>query len=228
MRTLRTCRTWIAALLLLASSGLLWADQDPIAAVLATTAATSSDAPALNASAKTIMGDMGGSTGNTGASAGSSTSNSDSLGSFISDNQLIGRLGSKATSLVNTSMGFLGMPYRLGGNGAQDGGIDCSGFVRAVYEKTLGKLLPRRASEQAEATRTIAKDQLQPGDLVFFNTMHRAFSHVGIYIGNNQFIHSPRTGGAVRIESMDIAYWKNRFDGARRVDTTQNDSADIK
>ena len=152
----------------------------------------------------------------------------DKLGHFMQENQLLGRLSDRASGLVNTSMGFLGMPYRLGGNGEQDGGVDCSGFVRAVYQRTLGKVLPRRAAEQAQATQSIDKEELQPGDLVFFNTMHRAFSHVGIYIGNNQFIHSPRTGSTVRVEDMSKSYWQSRFNGARRVDTTQNDSNEIK
>lgn len=155
----------------------------------------------------------------------------DSLGEFMADKGLIAKLsnagallGDGATGLVNSSMGFLGMPYRFGGNGEQDGGVDCSGLVRTVYQRTLGKILPRRAADQAAATKTIAREELQPGDLVFFNTMQRAFSHVGIYIGNNQFIHAPRSGGVVRIESMDVSYWQSRFNGARRVDTTQNDS----
>ena len=155
----------------------------------------------------------------------------DALASFMADKGFIAKLnnagaliGDGATGLVNNSMGFLGMPYRLGGNGEQDGGIDCSGLVRTVYQRTLGKILPRRAADQAAATQSIAKDDLQPGDLVFFNTMQRAFSHVGIYVGNNQFIHSPRSGGVVRIENLDVGYWKSRFNGARRVDTTQNDS----
>ena len=155
----------------------------------------------------------------------------DTLTQFMVDKGFIAKLnnasallGNGATGLVNNSMGFLGMPYRLGGNGEQDGGIDCSGLVRTVYQRTLGKILPRRAADQAAATQSIAKDDLQPGDLVFFNTMQRAFSHVGIYVGNNQFIHSPRSGGVVRIENLDVSYWKSRFNGARRVDTTQNDS----
>ena len=154
--------------------------------------------------------------------------NEDALGQFMHENQVLGRLSDRASSLVNTSMGFLGMPYRLGGNGEQDGGVDCSGFVRAVYQRTLGKVLPRRAAEQAQATRSINQDELQPGDLVFFNTMHRAFSHVGIYVGNNQCIHSPRTGSVVSVEDMSKSYWQSRFNGARRVDTTQNDSNEIK
>lgn len=122
----------------------------------------------------------------------------------------------KASGLVVHAMGFLGVPYRRGGTDA-DTGFDCSGFVRAIYEQTVGKLLPRRASEQAASTEKIDKAELQPGDLVFFNTMRRAFSHVGIYVGDGKFIHAPKPGAEVRVEDMRIAYWQRRFDGARRV-----------
>ncbi len=121
----------------------------------------------------------------------------------------------RASDLVITAMGFLGVPYRRGGN--TDSGFDCSGFVRAMYEKTIGLVLPRRANEQAAATRSIEKKDLQPGDLVFFNTMRRAFSHVGIYVGEGKFIHSPKPGAQVRVEDMGQHYWQRRFDGARRV-----------
>ncbi|MBT0569233.1 C40 family peptidase [Curvibacter sp. CHRR-16] len=131
------------------------------------------------------------------------------------------KLEAKATELVLNSMAFLGVPYRRGGNNA-DTGFDCSGFVRAIYEQTAGLLLPRQAAEQAKATAKIEKTELKPGDLVFFNTMRRAFSHVGIYIGNGKFIHSPRTGAEVRVEDMDASYWRQRFDGARRVLTPDN------
>ena len=121
-----------------------------------------------------------------------------------------------ASDLVVTAMGFLGVPYRRGGNSAETG-FDCSGFVRAMYEQTVGLVLPRRAAEQAQATQTIAREDLKPGDLVFFNTMRRAFSHVGIYVGDGKFIHSPRSGSQVRVEDMRSAYWTTRFNGARRV-----------
>ena len=78
-------------------------------------------------------------------------------------------------------------------------------------------LLPRRADQQAASTEKIDKKELQPGDLVFFNTMRRAFSHVGIYVGDGKFIHSPRSGSEVRVEDMHQSYWQRRFDGARRV-----------
>ena len=126
-------------------------------------------------------------------------------------------VGEKASQLVVNAMGFLGVPYKYGGNSVETGGFDCSGFVRAVYEQSIGKVLPRRASDQAAATQVIDRSELKPGDLVFFNTMKRAFSHVGIYIGEGKFIHAPRAGSSVRVEDMRQAYWQTRFNGARRV-----------
>lgn len=129
----------------------------------------------------------------------------------------------QASELVVHAIGFLGVPYLRGGNTAETG-FDCSGFVKAIYEQTVGLILPRRAEQQAAATQNIDKKDLVPGDLVFFNTMRRAFSHVGIYIGDGKFIHSPKPGAEVRVESLAAAYWNRRFDGARRVDTVQNDA----
>lgn len=127
-----------------------------------------------------------------------------------------GAVTRQASELVVTAMGFLGVPYRRGGNSSETG-FDCSGFVKAMYEQTVGLILPRRADAQAAATQKIEREDLQPGDLVFFNTMRRAFSHVGIYVGEGKFIHSPRPGAQVRVEDMSMAYWSRRFDGARRV-----------
>jgi cell wall-associated NlpC family hydrolase len=122
----------------------------------------------------------------------------------------------RAGDLVVNAMGFLGVPYKRGGNSAETG-FDCSGFVRAIYQQTVGLVLPRRADQQAASTQVIDKKELQPGDLVFFNTMRRTFSHVGIYVGDGKFIHSPRSGSEVRVEDMRQSYWQRRFDGARRV-----------
>ncbi|MBO0943451.1 C40 family peptidase [Acidovorax temperans] len=122
----------------------------------------------------------------------------------------------RASDLVVNAMGFLGVPYKRGGNSAETG-FDCSGFVRAIYQQTVGMVLPRRADQQAASTQVIDKKELQPGDLVFFNTMRRTFSHVGIYVGDGKFIHSPRSGSEVRVEDMRQSYWQRRFDGARRV-----------
>lgn len=120
------------------------------------------------------------------------------------------------SSLVVHTMGFLGVPYRLGGE-SFDEGFDCSGFVQAAFRQSLGVGLPRRAVEQAHATQRIQRDELIPGDLVFFNTLGSRYSHVGIYVGEGRFIHSPRSGASVRMENMNINYWRTRFTGARRV-----------
>ncbi|MBA4194552.1 MAG: glycoside hydrolase [Comamonadaceae bacterium] len=149
------------------------------------------------------------------------------MDALLAEKGLIDRLGAQvqqarasmseqASSLVINAMAFLGVPYKWGGD-SHDTGFDCSGFVRAVYEQSVGKILPRRSDEQAAATQVIDRSELKPGDLVFFNTMRRAFSHVGIYVGDGKFIHSPRAGAQVRVEDMRIAYWNTRFNGARRV-----------
>ncbi|MFV0679161.1 C40 family peptidase [Ottowia sp.] len=128
----------------------------------------------------------------------------------------IGQASTRATELVMNAFGALDIPYRFGGT-SRATGFDCSGFVRAMFEQTAGLLLPRRAAEQAAATTKINKAELKPGDLVFFNTLRRSFSHVGIYIGDGKFMHAPRKGAQVRVESMNVRYWQKRFDGARRV-----------
>jgi NlpC/P60 family len=139
--------------------------------------------------------------------------------SLTSQIEQVGRnMRSKTSELVVSAMGFLGVPYRRGGDDAEHG-FDCSGFVKAMYEQSVGLLLPRRAEQQAAATQRIDKSELQPGDLVFFNTLRRTFSHVGIYVGEGRFIHSPKPGAQVRVESMGGPYWASRFDGARRVST---------
>jgi cell wall-associated NlpC family hydrolase len=125
-----------------------------------------------------------------------------------------------ARRMVHSAMGFLGVPYVRGGN-TVDQGLDCSGFTRLIFEKTIGMVLPRRAEEQARLSSllTVPREQLKPGDLVFFNTMRRTFSHVGIYVGEGKFIHAPRSGAVVRVEDLRDAYWSKRFTGARRAPT---------
>ena len=149
----------------------------------------------------------------------------DALGSLMAEKGLLGtvgtigsKVGNQASDLVASTLGFLGVPYRRGGVSLETG-FDCSGFVKYMFENTLGLVLPRSAAQQAAATQKIDSSELKPGDLVFFNTMRRTFSHVGIYVGNGKFIHSPKPGGEVRIEDMKTSYWARRFDGARRVAT---------
>ena len=118
--------------------------------------------------------------------------------------------------VVFRALSLLGVRYQFGGN-SPDTGLDCSGLVRLVFHETLGLPLPRRSEEISRVGGSIATTELQPGDLVFFNTLRRAFSHVGIYIGNNQFVHAPSSGGSIRVENLGSDYWVRRFDGARRV-----------
>ena len=95
--------------------------------------------------------------------------------------------------------------------------MDCSGLVRYVFKQVWGKDLPRTSEQISHVGQQVDTNDLRPGDLVFYNTLRRGFSHVGIYLGDNKFIHAPSSGGQVRIESMDLSYWKKRFNGARRI-----------
>ncbi|WP_444764322.1 C40 family peptidase [Roseateles sp.] len=133
--------------------------------------------------------------------------------------RLLASVRDTASDLVLSAMNFLGVRYTRGGNSIENG-FDCSGFTRHIFEMSVGLVLPRRADEQAKdrSLLSIKRDELKPGDLVFFNTMRRTFSHVGIYVGEGKFIHAPRTGSAVRVEDMRDSYWAKRFTGARRAD----------
>ena len=133
------------------------------------------------------------------------------------DQSLVRQARDAASELVLSAMHFIGVPYRRGGDSVEQG-FDCSGFTRHVFAHSLGLLLPRRADEQAREAglAPVTRPELQPGALVFFNTLRRAFSHVGIYIGQGKFIHAPRSGAEVRVEDMRATYWTQRFNGARR------------
>lgn len=145
--------------------------------------------------------------------------NLDPLGSFVASKLGLKSSDNKEHKLVAVAKTFLGVPYKFGGNG--EDGLDCSALVKLVYEKAAGIALPRVASAQANSTRVIAKNDLKPGDLVFFNTRKKQYSHVGIYVGNDNFIHAPRTGAKVRVENLNQSYWTARFNGARRVDSQE-------
>ena len=132
---------------------------------------------------------------------------------------LIRRVHDQASDMVVSAMNFIGVRYRRGGTSAETG-FDCSGFTRYVFEMSLGLVLPRRADEQAAMPGLVKveRSDLKPGDLVFFNTMRRTFSHVGIYIGDNRFVHAPSHGKDVRTDDLTFAYWAKRFTGARRAE----------
>ena len=134
--------------------------------------------------------------------------------------QMVQSVRDAASDMVISAMNFLGVPYKRGGS-TEGQGFDCSGFTRHIFELSIGLALPRRADEQARSPGLLAiqRSELKPGDLVFFNTLRRTFSHVGIYLGDDKFIHSPRSGGEVRIENLRDAYWAKRFTGARRAAT---------
>lgn len=123
----------------------------------------------------------------------------------------------RAQEILINAMSLTGIKYKYGGNNPATG-FDCSGFVRYVFSQAANLTLPPTARAISQIGKTVKKDELQPGDLVFFNTLKSAFSHVGIYVGNNKFIHAPRAGSAVRVESMQTSYWANRFDGAQRIE----------
>jgi cell wall-associated NlpC family hydrolase len=134
---------------------------------------------------------------------------------------MLDQVRDRTTEMAIAALDFVGVRYRRGGVSAESG-FDCSGFTRHVFEMSLGMVLPRRADEQAAAPGLVAvkREELQPGDLVFFNTLKHTFSHVGIYIGANRFVHAPHSGASVRTDDMSFAFWAKRFTGARRIVTT--------
>ena len=118
--------------------------------------------------------------------------------------------------VVMTALGLMGTPYRHGGNEPAIG-FDCSGLVNYVFHQAAGTRLPRTTGNQAAASRRISRRDLREGDLVFFNTLGRPNSHVGIYIGDGRFVNAPSSGGRVRIDALDNPYFAKRFDSARTV-----------
>lgn len=129
---------------------------------------------------------------------------------------LFNRYTNATQEVILKGLQLVGINYRRGGND-EDSGLDCSGFVRLVFKDTIGMLLPRSAKEMSEVGQQVEASELKPGDLVFFNTMKRTFSHVGIYLGDNFFLHAPKPGAEIRVESMGSSYWVKRYNGARRV-----------
>lgn len=122
--------------------------------------------------------------------------------------------------LAAQAMTHLGISYRYGGK-SPDTGFDCSGLVLYSAQQSLGLKLPPRADDQAQLGSYVSRQDLKVGDLVFFNTMGRRYSHVGVYIGDDLFVHSPAKGGVVRVENMNMRYWDKRFTGARRLDLAE-------
>lgn len=144
--------------------------------------------------------------------------------SRVSD-RLVDTVSGKSEELIDRAMEVIGVRYRSDTELPQSG-LDGSSFVGYVFKDKLGFLLPRKSTQMSRVGKPINRDELQPGDLVFFNTMRLTFSHVGIYVGDNKFIHSPSKGTTVRVDDLGSLYWDKRFDGARRLDgsDTLNDA----
>ncbi len=125
-----------------------------------------------------------------------------------------------AQEIILSALSQTGVKYKYGGN-SPEGGFDCSGFVRYVFQQAANLTLPHGARAISQLGQTVTQRELKPGDLVFFNTVRSTFSHVGIYIGNNRFIHSPSAGSAISVTDMGDSYWAKRFTGARRLDAKE-------
>lgn len=122
--------------------------------------------------------------------------------------------------VLMNALSLTGIKYKYGG-GSPETGFDCSGFVRYVFQQAANITLPHSARALGQLGQSVPIGQLKPGDLVFFDTLKSAFSHVGIYLGSNRFIHAPSAGGSINVVDMDDAYWARRFNGARRLDISK-------
>lgn len=119
-------------------------------------------------------------------------------------------------SLTSYARSLIGVPYKYGGN-SPGSGFDCSGFVGHVFKRSLGISLPRSAQQISRLGQPVKLAELREGDLVFYDTNNQAYSHVGIFLGDNRFIHAPSSGGSVRLEDMALPYWRKHYNGARRI-----------
>ncbi|MBS0335287.1 MAG: C40 family peptidase [Proteobacteria bacterium] len=128
----------------------------------------------------------------------------------------VARAEPEQSEMLFQVLSSIGVDYKYGGS-SYSTGFDCSGLVAHVYRAGYGITLPRNTLGQSQAGRPVSREELQPGDLVFYNTLNHPFSHVGIYLGDGRFIHAPKTGSAVRIENLKNAYWAKRWNGARRI-----------
>lgn len=129
-----------------------------------------------------------------------------------------------AQEILINALSLTGVKYKYGGKSPETG-FDCSGFVRYVFQQAANLTLPHGARAISQLGQTIPVEQLQPGDLVFFNTLKSAFSHVGIYLGDGRFIHAPSSGGGIHVVDMNDSYWAKRFNGARRLPATDQEQA---
>jgi cell wall-associated NlpC family hydrolase len=142
------------------------------------------------------------------------------------ENESSSSWASTAQEIILRALSQTGVKYKYGGINP-DSGFDCSGFVRYVFQEAANLTLPHGASAMSQVGKKVSETELQPGDLVFFNTMKSVYSHVGIYVGNNRFIHAPSAGSSISVADMNDSYWSKRFTGARRVDAKELANTDI-
>ena len=128
---------------------------------------------------------------------------------------LVGAASAAATP-THEAVRQVGTAYHWGGRSPQTG-FDCSGLVAHAFKRAWGLTLPHNAHAQSKTGTPVRFADLRAGDLVFYNTRNRPYSHVGIYLGEGRFVHAPRRGARVRIESVHTRYWRLRFNGARRL-----------
>ncbi len=143
---------------------------------------------------------------------------------LFSSSTAIGDFRSKMQDLVMYALSLTDVRYRMGGS-SPEGGLDCSGLVRHVFQQIAELPVPHNAHALSQVGQRVQTSELQPGDLVFFNTRRRNFSHVGIYLGSNRFIHAPNSRSAVQISNMTDNYWSHRFNGGRRIHAEKQLSA---
>jgi cell wall-associated NlpC family hydrolase len=138
------------------------------------------------------------------------------LGACASDKPYMQAQHGNAGSMTSYARSLIGTPYKYGGN-SPDSGFDCSGFVGHVFRHSLGIRLPRSSVEISRVGNPVRSNDLRTGDLVFFDTLNRRYSHVGIYLGDNRFIHAPSGSGSVRVENIMEDHWRLNYNGARRI-----------
>lgn len=123
---------------------------------------------------------------------------------------------SAVRTLTSYAVSLIGVKYKYGGT-SPNTGFDCSGYVDHVFKKVAGLSLPHNARQISHRGQPVKPSQLREGDLVFYDTNNEPYSHVGIYLGDDRFIHAPSSGGSVRLEDMNLDYWKRHYNGARRI-----------
>ncbi len=154
------------------------------------------------------------------------TSTADGIDSSVPQQTAFISSMDKASEMLMYALSLVGVNYKYGGKSPETG-LDCSGFVSHVYKQAAGLVMPHNARAISMFGQKIAISELRPGDLVFYNTMRHAYSHVGIYLGENKFVHASVTGRGVKVVDMKENYWVKRFNGARRVVTAGESTSSL-